>query len=48
MKCLQLAKLPFEEKISMLFHLQSIARDMSMASGRKCQEVWRGTFGEME
>jgi len=37
----QLAKLPFEEKISILLRLQSIGRGISMASGRKCHEVWR-------
>lgn len=37
----QLAKLPFEKKISILLHLQSIARGISMAAGRKCHEVWK-------
>lgn len=37
----QLAKLPFEEKISILLRLQAMAREMSKASGRECREVWR-------
>ena len=37
----QLAKFPFEKKISILMHLQSIARETSMVSGRKCHEVWK-------
>ncbi|MBW1795425.1 MAG: hypothetical protein JRJ38_13520 [Deltaproteobacteria bacterium] len=37
----QLAKLSFEEKIRILLHLQSIARGISMASGRKRHQVWR-------
>jgi hypothetical protein len=37
----QLARLPFEEKICILLRLQSIARGVSMASGRKCHGVWK-------
>jgi hypothetical protein len=37
----QLARLPFEEKISILVRLQSAARGINMASGRKCHEIWR-------
>ncbi|MCK4486480.1 MAG: hypothetical protein KAU38_06950 [Desulfobacterales bacterium] len=43
----QLAKLPFKEKISIFLQLQSMARGISMASGRKCHEVWKcGESGE--
>lgn len=37
----QLARFPFEEKISILLRLQSVARGINMASGRKCHEIWR-------
>jgi hypothetical protein len=37
----QLAKLPFEEKIPILLHLQRIARGMRLASGRKCHQIWK-------
>ena len=37
----QLAKLPFERKIPILLRLQRIAREISVASGRKCPEIWK-------
>lgn len=37
----QLAKLPFERKIPILLRLQRIAREIGVASGRKCPEVWK-------
>ncbi|MCL0097739.1 hypothetical protein M1O19_04395 [Dehalococcoidia bacterium] len=37
----QLARLPFEEKITILLQLQRIARGISLASGRKCHQVWK-------
>ncbi|MCL0034810.1 hypothetical protein M1N21_02730 [Dehalococcoidia bacterium] len=37
----QLARLPFEEKITILLQLQRIAREISLASGRKCHQVWK-------
>ena len=37
----QLAKLPFEEKIPILLHLQRIAVGISRAGGRKRHQVWK-------
>ena len=37
----QLAKLPFEEKIPILLHLQRIAAGISRAGGRKHHQVWK-------
>lgn len=37
----QLAKLPFEEKISILLSLQRIAVEISRAGGRRRHQVWK-------
>jgi len=37
----QLAKLPFERKISILLRLQRIAKGMSLVSGKKSHQVWK-------
>lgn len=37
----ELAKLPFEEKISILLRLQHMARGMSKASGKDSPEPWK-------
>ena len=37
----RLAKLPFERKLSILLHLQRMARGVSMAAGRRGHELWR-------
>ncbi len=37
----QLAKLPFEEKLSILLRLQRIAVEISRAGGRKRYQVWK-------
>lgn len=37
----QLVKLSFETKISILTRLQSVASEISKASGRKCHQVWQ-------
>ena len=37
----QLAKLPFEKKMSILLILQTIAGEISKASGRECRQVWK-------
>lgn len=37
----QLAKLPFEEKIPILLHLQRIAEGVSRAGGRKRHQAWK-------
>ncbi|MBU4185935.1 MAG: hypothetical protein L6247_08610 [Desulfobacteraceae bacterium] len=36
----ELARLPFEKKISILLQLQSVAREMSQISERKRRDVW--------
>ena len=37
----QLAKLSFETKISILMQLQSMASGISVASRKKCHQVWK-------
>ncbi len=37
----QLAKLPFEEKISILLRLQTIAVEISRDGGRRRPQVWK-------
>jgi len=36
----ELARLPFEKKISILLRLQNVAREMSQISERKRRDVW--------